>query len=91
MKDIPELVSSSPLEYLQLYSTPLVEDLKGIELDDFIATLVSTHGPRLKRLSIHRLPISLKALHDICTGFTNLEQLFAVVEQMDPVSGCLRL
>ena len=86
MKDIPELVSSSPLEYFQLSSTPLVEDLKGIQLDDFVATLISAHGPRLKRFSINRLPISLETLHEICAGFTNLEQLFTVVEREDLVS-----
>lgn len=86
MKDIPELVSSSPLEYFHLYSTPLAEDLKGIELDDFVTALISTHGLRLRRLSIHRLPISLKTLHNACVGFTNLEQLFTVVRGEDLVS-----
>ena len=86
MRDIPDLVSSSPLEYFQLYSTPLAQDLKGIQLDHLVAALISTHGPRLKRFSINRLPISLEALYNVCTRFTNLEQLFTVVEQEDLVS-----
>ena len=56
------------------------------QLDNFITTLISAHGSRLKRLSLHRLPISLKALDGACAGFTNLEQLFIVVEQEDLVS-----
>jgi hypothetical protein len=91
MEDIPELLSSSPLECFQLYFTPLAQDLKGIQLEGFIATLISTHGPRLKRLSINRLPISPNALYGVCTGFPNLEQLFTIVEQEDLVSSYLRI
>ena len=79
-KDILSLVSSSPLEYFQLYGTTTIED-KEAQLDDLVTTLISVHGSRLKRLSLHRLPISLKVLDDVCTSFTNLEQLFVVVEQ----------
>lgn len=86
MKNIPDLVSSSPLECFQLYSTPLAQDLKGIQLDYLVAALISAHGPRLKRFSINRLPISLEALYHVCTRFTSLEQLFIVVEQEDLVS-----
>ena len=60
-------------------------------MDGFIAALISAHGPRLKRLSINRLPISLVALGNICTGFPNLEQFFIVVEREDFVSGGLRI
>ena len=84
-KDIPSLVSSSPLEYLQLYGTIMTKD-KEAQADDFVTTLASVHGSRLKRLSLHRLPISLSALRNACVGFTNLEQLFIVVEQRDLVS-----
>ena len=88
-EDIPSLVSSSPLEYLQLYGTTVVSD-KEARLDDFVTSLISVHGSRLKRFSLHRLPISLKALNDVCTGFTNLEQLFIVIEREDLVSPWLR-
>lgn len=59
---------------------------QGAQLDDFVTSLISVHGLRLKRFSLHRLPISLKALDDVCTGFTVLKQLFIVVEQEDLVS-----
>ena len=85
-KDIPSLVSSSPLEYLQLYGITEIKDNGEVQLDNFITTLISVHGPRLKRFSLHRLPVSLKALDCACAGFTNLEQLFIVVEQQDLVS-----
>lgn len=91
-KDIPSLVSSSPLERFELYYyTAIIRDPKEIQLDDLVTTLISTHGPRLMRFSIHRLPISLKALYDVCTEFTNLEHLFVSVEEKDLVSACLRI
>ena len=79
------MVSLSPLEYLQLYGTATIRD-KEARLDHFVTGLISVHGSRLKRLSLHRLPLSLKALDDVCTGFTNLEQLFTAVEQEHLVS-----
>jgi len=79
------LVSSSPLEYLQLYGTTTIKDGE-VQVDNFITALISAHGSRLKRLSLHRLPISLKALDCACAGFKNLEQLFVAVEQRDLVS-----
>jgi len=81
--DIPSLISSSPLESFQLYCTTVFMAFRNIQLDGFIAALVSTHGPRLKHLSVHRLPISMKAFHDVCAGFTNLEHLFVVVDRRD--------
>ena len=81
MKGIASLVSSSPLECFELYCSARIVTSKEIHLNDFVATLISTHGPRLKRLSIHRLPISLKVLYDVCSGFTNLEHLFVFVEE----------
>lgn len=84
-QEIPSLVSSSPLEYLQLYGTTILKDNEA-RLDDFVASLISVHGSRLKRFSFHRLPISLKVLDVICTGFANLEQLFITLEEEDLVS-----
>jgi hypothetical protein len=65
---------------------PAVIKDKEARLDNLVTNLISVHGSRLKRFSLHRLPISLKALDDVCTGFMNLEQLFIVVEQGDLVS-----
>ena len=75
----------------RVLSTPLVKDLKGIQLNYFVATLISTHGPHLKHFSINRLPISLRTLHKICAGFTNFKQLFTIVKQEDLVSTCPRI
>ncbi|KAF9781527.1 hypothetical protein BJ322DRAFT_1076731 [Thelephora terrestris] len=80
MKDIPLLVSSSPLEHLQLHAIAVLMDTRA---DDLVAALISTHGPHLKRLSLHRMTISLGVLDKACTGFTNLEQLFVFVRQED--------
>jgi hypothetical protein len=76
------------LECFQLYGTTIFRD-KEARLDDLVASFVSTHGLRLKRFSLHRLPVSLKALDYVCVGFPNLEQLFIVVEQEDLVSATL--
>jgi hypothetical protein len=91
MEGIPSLVSSSPLEYFQLNCSAMIPVSEESGLDDFVATLISTHGPRLKGLSINRLPISPKALYDVCAGFVNLEHLFVFLEQMDPVSAYPRI
>ena len=92
VEHIASLASSSPLEYFQLYGTTITRGLqREIQLDDFVAALVSAHGPRLKRFSLHRLPISLKALDGVCTGFTDLEHLFIVVGQEDLVGSYPRV
>lgn len=91
IKNIPDLVSSSPLESFELYSAPLIQDVNGIQMDEFVAALISAHGQRLKRFSIDRLPISLKAFYDVCAGLPNLELLFVTVEREDLVSGYLRI
>ena len=85
--------SPSPLEYyFQLYGTTITRGLqREIQLEIFVAALVPAHGSRLKRFSLHCLPISLKALDGVCTGFTNLEHLSIVVEQEDLVGSCPRV
>ena len=82
-KNVPSLVSSSPLEYLLLYGTITI---KGEEADDLVTAFISTHGSRLKRFALGRAPISLRALNEACTGFTNLEQLFITAARKDLVS-----
>jgi hypothetical protein len=88
IKDIPLLISSSPLEHLQLHAIAVRLDMRA---DDLVAALISTHGPRLKRLSLHRMTISLRVLDEACTGFANLEQLFVFVSQEDLVSDYPRI
>ena len=54
--------------------------------DDFCAAIVSAHGHRLTRFSVHRMRMSIGAIADICRRCVVLEQLFIVVEQNDLVS-----
>ena len=93
MKGLHSFISSSPLEYIQLYSNTTIfgPELEENNLDGFFALLISTHGPRLKGIFIYRLPITMKVLHDVCAGFTNLEHLFVFVKKVDLVSASLRI
>ncbi|KAF9238049.1 hypothetical protein BU15DRAFT_48001 [Melanogaster broomeanus] len=78
-RNVDELLSSAPLELLSIYSTtPSARDLM---LDEFWKSIVTKHGPRLRRLSIARVQISLAALQAICSQCSLLEQLFVVVER----------
>jgi len=79
-----ELLSNSPLELFQIYSTGAF--LESPMTDDLWSRLILTHGKRLIRFSVHRMLISLEAIKTICTQCTNLEQLFIVVEPSSLVS-----
>lgn len=74
--DVTELLSTAPLEILQIYATTPTSQV--VITDDFWKTIVTMHGSRLKRFSIDRMTISLGALHDICSRCSVLEQLFVV-------------
>ncbi|PPR07496.1 hypothetical protein CVT26_013465 [Gymnopilus dilepis] len=73
-----DLLSLSPLELFQIYSTGAF--FESPMTDDMWQKLISAHGTRLVRFSIHRMLISLEAIRDICIKCINLEQLFVVVE-----------
>lgn len=73
-----DLLSLSPLELFQIYSTGAF--FESPMTDDLWNKLISTHGNRLVRFSIHRMLISLEAIQNICVKCGNLEQLFVVVE-----------
>ena len=62
-----------------------------IELNDFVAALVSNHGSRLKSFSVHNMPISLEVLDKVCTGFMKLEDLTIIVDQKDLVGNFLEI
>ncbi|KAH9474448.1 hypothetical protein JR316_0012907 [Psilocybe cubensis] len=83
------LVSASPLELFQIYSTGAF--FESPMTDDLWNQLISTHGRRLIRFSVHRMLISLEAIRSICRFCVNLEQLFIVVEPklLDRLSECL--
>jgi hypothetical protein len=76
--DVPALLSSSPLEEFQIYSTgPVFESLPTV---DFWMAIVNTHGSRLTRFSVHRMLIGLDSIEDICRRCPELEELFIVIE-----------
>lgn len=81
---IVSMLSSSPLEYFQIYCSG------GYKLscldDDLCTDIVSAHKGRLKRFSVHRIPLSLQAIEDICARCGELEQLFIVIERDSLVS-----
>ena len=78
MHSVLDLLSPSPLEVFQIYSTGAF--FESPSTTRFWSQLVSAHGARLKRFSVHRMLISLDAIDDICTRCTALEQLFLVLE-----------
>ncbi len=59
----------------------------GVDVsDDLCAAIISDHGHRLKRFSVHRMRVSPVAVEDICHRCVNLEQLFVTMEQDSLVS-----
>ncbi|PIL28818.1 hypothetical protein GSI_08863 [Ganoderma sinense ZZ0214-1] len=59
--------------------------------DEFCSAIVTAHGSRLTRFSVHRMRMNITAIADICRRCTALEQLFVVVEQndLDALGPCL--
>ncbi|KAF9011769.1 hypothetical protein BDQ17DRAFT_1344798 [Cyathus striatus] len=78
MTSVLNLLSSSPLEVFQVYSTGAF--FESPTTDDFWRKMVLAHGSRLTRLSVHRMLISLRAIREICEKCPSLGQLFIVVE-----------
>ena len=84
MASVIDLLSTSPLELFQIYSTGAF--FESPITDKFWSQLIVTHGKQLTRFSVHRMLISLEAIKAICVQCTNLEQLFIVVESSSLVS-----
>ncbi|KAI6126784.1 hypothetical protein F5141DRAFT_1186126 [Pisolithus sp. B1] len=80
-RDVYDLVSSAPLEAFQLYSTDVLSDTQMA--GDFWQKMVTSHGSRLKRISVHRIRVNLATLHTICSQCPRLEQLFVETERRD--------
>ncbi|TFK52903.1 hypothetical protein OE88DRAFT_1626926 [Heliocybe sulcata] len=78
-RSVLQLLENVPLEFFQVYS-PGGADV-SILPDDFCAQLVSGHGVRLRRFSVHRMRIGFGAVENICNGCPNLEQLFVVMRR----------
>ncbi|KAJ6545360.1 hypothetical protein B0H19DRAFT_955195 [Mycena capillaripes] len=72
------LLAAAPLEAIQLYATRVFRPTHVA--DAFWRGLVDVHGARLTRVSVHRMPISLPAIEDVCARCPALRQLFVVVE-----------
>ncbi|KAF9026810.1 hypothetical protein BDZ89DRAFT_987670 [Hymenopellis radicata] len=77
-ESVLSLLASSPLEVFQIYSTGAV--FESPPTAQFWRNIVSSHGSRLTRFSVHRMLIGLDSIEDICRRCTRLEQLFIVVE-----------
>lgn len=86
MHDVTELLSTAPLERFQVYATTTISQAHVVT-DEFCKAIVTMHGSRLKRFSIHRMKISLDALHDICSRSSVLEELFIFADRHDLVCG----
>lgn len=89
ISSVVHLVSASPLELLQIYSTGAF--FESPMTDDLWKQLIQAHGKRLVRFSVHRMLISLQAIRRICIHCTNLRQLFVVVEPSSLVRFSLTL
>jgi len=81
MNDIIEMLSAAPLERFHVYATTT----SSLTMDEFWKYIVTMHGSRLKRFSVHRMKISLDALHDICFRCSVLEELFIFIDRRDLV------
>jgi len=84
LQGVEALLSFSPIEVFQIYSTYAYFDAGTMSaMDIFCSKIVSTHGRRLARFSVHRMRISMDAILDICLRCKELEQLFVVAHSKD--------
>ncbi|KAF8188936.1 hypothetical protein K438DRAFT_1593739 [Mycena galopus ATCC 62051] len=74
------LLAHSPLEIVQLYASDPLAFTPTASPDAFWHAIVSAHGARLTRVSVHRMAISMRAIQDICVRCPALRQLFVVVD-----------
>ncbi|TBU47149.1 hypothetical protein BD309DRAFT_1057210 [Dichomitus squalens] len=88
-QEVLSLLSNTPIQYFHIST---IGGHVGHRLsDDFCSAVVSAHGHRLTRFSVHRMRMSIGAIADICRRCIVLEQLFIVVEQndLDALGPCL--
>ena len=87
-RDVLALLAPAPLQQFHISTVGgHVDHRLG---DDFCSAIVSAHGTRLTRFSVHRMRMSIAAIEDSCARCVALEQLFIVVEQNDLVGVFLR-
>ncbi|KAH9848155.1 hypothetical protein C2E23DRAFT_470195 [Lenzites betulinus] len=83
------LLASAPLQ--QFHISTVGGHVNHRLNDEFCKAIVTTHGSRLTRFSVHRMRMSIQAIADICARCIALQQLFIVVEQndLDSLGPCL--
>lgn len=86
LANVNQLLSDSPLEALQMYSTGGQEEsASSILHPQFLQDLSEYHGDRLIRLAVFRLHVTRAMLQQIPSAFPNLEQLYTSIAQKDLV------
>ncbi|KAJ6471147.1 hypothetical protein C8R47DRAFT_1054609 [Mycena vitilis] len=83
------LLASTALEAIHLYATRAFPPTPAA--DAFWRGLVSAHGARLTRVSVHRMAISIPAIADVCARCLMLRELFVVVDPaaLNTLADCL--
>lgn len=77
--DVLTLLNPAPLE--QFHISTIGGHVGSSLSEEFCAAIVSAHGERLRRFSVHRMRMSIASIADVCKRCVHLEQLFVVVEQ----------
>lgn len=83
-RDVLGLLANAPLQ--QFHISTIGGHVNHRLSDEFCKAVVSAHGERLTRFSVHRMRMGIGAIGDICARCPVLQQLFIVVEQNDLVS-----
>ncbi|KAJ7271162.1 hypothetical protein C8J57DRAFT_1508112 [Mycena rebaudengoi] len=89
LASISAMLSSAPLEIFQIYAT--LGHQPSFSAESLWRDIVTVHGARLTRFSVHRMLVSMDTITDICTRCTALRQLFIVLEysDLDQLANCL--
>ncbi|KAJ6537371.1 hypothetical protein DFH09DRAFT_1042451 [Mycena vulgaris] len=89
LASVASLLASSPLEAFQIYATRAFP--QTAVTDAFWRAIVTAHGARLTRFSVHRMRVGLPAIADVCARCPALQQLFVVVDPaaLGPLADCL--
>ncbi|KAH6912627.1 hypothetical protein BKA70DRAFT_1097619 [Coprinopsis sp. MPI-PUGE-AT-0042] len=83
-----DLLSASPLEKFQMYAIAATSEVyrrgESVSLQaiipQFLKDLLSQHGERLRRFSVHRIPLVIPSILDICLRCPTLQELFIAME-----------
>ncbi|OJT06821.1 hypothetical protein TRAPUB_2338 [Trametes pubescens] len=88
-RDVLNLLANAPLQ--QFHISTIGGHVNHRLSDEFCKAVVSAHGERLTRFSVHRMRMGIDAIADICARCPALQQLFIVVEQddLDELGSCL--